>query len=76
MKKRIITIIAIVVFCCSFLSPNFCVISNAATTGEGANILATDTIVYKFRIYNGKQQYRRWNATKGVWVDPHWITIP
>lgn len=76
MKKKIITVIAIVALCCGFVSPNFCVISNAATPEEGANILTTDTIVYKFRMNNGKQQYRRWNATKGVWVDPYWITIP
>lgn len=32
-----------------------------------------DVIVIKSRIYNGKQQYRRWNQTKGCWVDPYWI---
>ena len=35
-----------------------------------------DVIVYKFRIYNGKQQYRRWNETRGYWVDPYWIDVP
>ncbi len=34
-----------------------------------------DEIVMKFRTYNGKRQYRRWNATKGVWVDPYWIDL-
>lgn len=32
-----------------------------------------DTIVVKTRVYNGKLQIRRWNETKGCWVDPAWI---
>lgn len=32
-----------------------------------------DVIVVKKRMNNGKLQYRRWNETKGVWVDPYWI---
>lgn len=33
-----------------------------------------DVIVTKFRVINGVVQYRRWNETKGVWVDDDWIT--
>lgn len=36
-------------------------------------IQRTDVIVTKFRLYNGLVQYRRWNETKGCWVDPDWI---
>lgn len=25
---------------------------------------------------DGRVQYRRWNATRGYWVDPYWITLP
>lgn len=32
-----------------------------------------DVIVKKWRVYNGKRQYRRWNDTKKVWVDKAWI---
>lgn len=32
-----------------------------------------DVIVTKFRNYHGILQYRRWNETRGVWVDPEWI---
>lgn len=39
----------------------------------GDSIMMTDKIVYKTRKYNGRNQYRRWNATKKKWVDPHWI---
>ena len=35
-----------------------------------------DVIVNKYRIYNGKQQYRRWNETRGYWVDANWIDMP
>lgn len=35
-----------------------------------------DQIITKFRVYNDILQYRRWNATKGYWVDPDWIDVP
>ena len=34
-----------------------------------------DEIVTKFRAYNGKVQYRRWNQTRGYWVDKDWIDM-
>lgn len=34
-----------------------------------------DVIANKYRMYNGKLQKRRWNETRGYWVDPYWITI-
>lgn len=30
-------------------------------------------IVWKYRIKDGKLEKRRWNQTRGVWVDSHWI---
>jgi hypothetical protein len=38
-------------------------------------IMRADVIVKKYRINHGKQQYRRWNETRGKWVDPAWIDI-
>lgn len=33
-----------------------------------------DEIVWRFRVLsNGQRQKRRWNATRGYWVDPDWI---
>lgn len=32
-----------------------------------------DVIVNKYRKNNGQLQKRRWNETKGCWVDPQWI---
>lgn len=40
---------------------------------QGSVVLRADKIVIKWRIYNGKNQYRRFNATKNQWVDPYWI---
>ena len=34
-----------------------------------------DEIVTKFRINKDKLQYRRWNQTRGYWVDKHWINL-
>ena len=34
-----------------------------------------DVIVTKYRLYNGKLQYRRWNETWGYWVDPYWMDV-
>lgn len=34
-----------------------------------------DVIEYRFRTYNGVNQYRRWNATQNRWVDPDWINV-
>ncbi len=42
---------------------------------SSSSIQATDTIVTKFRVHNGKQQYRRWNQTRACWVDPDWIDL-
>lgn len=34
-----------------------------------------DVIIYIYRHYKGRLQYRRWNETRQVWVDPYWITL-
>lgn len=47
-----------------------------STNSEGSTISPrADVIVYKYRLLNGKQQYRRWNETRGYWVDPEWIDL-
>ncbi len=52
----------------------------ANVTGESrymTEIIADrgDVIVTKYKTINGKQYYRRWNQTQGVWVDPYWIPV-
>ena len=34
-----------------------------------------DTIIYGYRMWNGKMQRRRWNVTKQCWVDPKWSDV-
>lgn len=35
-----------------------------------------DQIYWRYRMLSdGTIQKRRWNATKGYWVDPHWINV-
>lgn len=35
-----------------------------------------DIIENKYRLTpDGRIQYRRWNSTKGYWVDPEWIYL-
>ena len=34
-----------------------------------------DVIETKYRVYYGRIQYRRWNATRNRWVDPEWIDM-
>ncbi|WNX83501.1 hypothetical protein RWV98_12905 [Agathobaculum sp. NTUH-O15-33] len=48
-------------------------LENLTTVNE--IILRADVIVYKTRIHEGRQQYRRWNETRGYWVDPEWIDL-
>lgn len=47
----------------------------ALSASEGISPTATDEIYWKYRVYNGVLQKRRWNATKQVWVDPYWINV-
>lgn len=34
-----------------------------------------DVIEIRYRVHLGKRQYRRWNSTRGKWVDKDWIDI-
>lgn len=45
------------------------------TVSQEKSAYSQDVIVKKYRIYNGKRQYRRWNETKQCWVDPKWIDV-
>lgn len=48
----------------------------AQTTASVTEITPrADVIIYKTRIYQGREQYRRWNETRGYWVDPDWIDL-
>lgn len=50
-------------------------ISVSATATDPGIEPQADVIVWKYRMYNGQMQKRRWNETKQFWVDPYWINI-
>lgn len=78
MKKRIV---AIMVACALTLGAS--TVAYAAEQPDQAQPTSVsigaqpyaDVIVPKYRIYQDKLQKRRWNETRGYWVDPYWITI-
>ncbi|MGN1141280.1 MAG: hypothetical protein ACI4TF_08760 [Oliverpabstia sp.] len=51
------------------------VVSENTSFSEGYSTYSSDVIVYKYRRLGNKLQYRRWNRTKEVWVDPDWIDV-
>lgn len=71
MKKLKIAVLTLVT-ALTILSP-FTVFAAPATEDFGT--YSQDEIEYIYREYNGVLQYRRWNATKGIWVDPYWINV-
>lgn len=34
-----------------------------------------DSIITYYKVIYGNTYYRRWNETKGYWVDPDWIPL-
>lgn len=63
------------------LTPSFSANANDRAVSSDVCVTAdtiqprSSVIVYKFRNNNGVRQYRRWNETKGCWVDPAWINL-
>lgn len=76
-KVVLFVITAIVVMSTLFIpasatadSPKGCV---SAVANNSDVMPYADSIVVRKRVYNGKTQFRRWNATRNCWVDPYWI---
>lgn len=45
-----------------------------AECNNEVSVNTSDIIEYKYRVNaEGKLQYRRWNATKGYWIDATWL---
>lgn len=79
MKKLLLIVFTVTVLSLS----DICVVRTEAadiciTENKNVNdgcIVYSDGIIYKYRIYNGRRQYRRWDKIKQRWVDPHWINM-
>lgn len=81
MKKKISALL-LAVCCAQFISVgSYAAEVKPVETAEtyaassGIEIMSTDVIVKKYRVYNGRLQYRRWNQTKNRWVDAGWIDM-
>ena len=77
-RKKISIILGIIIMNCICILPVSASEKVLASPGiEINNIIEprVDVIVTKYRVYKGVKQYRRWNETKGEWVDPYWIDI-
>lgn len=73
MKKKIMMFVFLAIL---ILSPVLSV--RAKITNDsvyGMSVQRADVIVKKYRVSNGVLQYRRWNETRGYWVDKKWITM-
>ena len=60
----------------SYAAECFPKITPISSSSESEIVPYADVIVRKYRTYNGVLQYRRWNETRGYWVDPDWIDVP
>lgn len=76
MRKLIITLL-IVLTLFSICLPVYAAEAEVAETSDSESVIEprADVIVVKYRTYNGVYQFRRWNETRGYWVDPYWMDL-
>lgn len=77
MKKKLICIFfTVTIFCLLNVSTLYAKeFDTFKTVQSEVYPTAADEIIYKTRVYNGRLQYRRWNATKSYWIDSDWIDM-
>lgn len=66
-----------VLFTALSIMPAFPSIVQTSVTVEAATIEPrADVIYWRFReLSDGTIQKRRWNETRGCWMDPYWINV-
>lgn len=77
-KKNIIIMLVITMFLAVFPVKRVYAedVSVATVKRQESNAMVrADRIVTKYRVYDGKLQYRRWNETRGYWVDSKWLSV-
>ena len=76
MRKLIITVL-IVLSLFSVCLPAYAAEAAAPETSEAETVIEprADVIILKYRLHNGVYQCRRWNETRGYWVDPYWMDM-
>lgn len=73
MKKKIIMLSLMIMFV--FMPVATVRAEDSTILTQNVIIPKADVIVTKYRDYHGVLQYRRWNETRGYWVDKEWITM-
>lgn len=78
MKKRILCTLGAALIMATSIPAAFAANVPPAPTSCGKSEIVpyADVIIYRYRIANGRKQYRRWNETRGYWVDPYWLDVP
>ena len=80
MKKRLLCALGAAAIMVTAVPTTFAADIPQAPTPQNSSectiMPCADVIVYKYRFESGKYQYRRWNETRGYWVDPYWIDVP
>lgn len=74
MKKALVVLATIFAVTVSPMQTVLVYESNDIVQDSGSNgMQRSDVIVKRIRVNKGVLQYRRWNETRGCWVDPDWI---
>lgn len=75
MKRKLLAIIlsVMMVLSLSTVAGATSIQSEGNSSENGVITPYADEIIYYYRVNNGVLQYRRWNATRGYWVDANWI---
>ena len=75
--RRLIVTLLIVLALFSICLPAYAAETGIPEISESESVIEprADVIVYKYRLHNGVYQFRRWNETRGYWVDPYWMDL-
>lgn len=79
MKRLFIVVMcALVILVCPHIDASAAEAAGYTAVSEyvgSDTVMRSDVIKYVYREYKGRLQYRRWNSTRGYWVDPDWIYV-
>lgn len=75
--RRLIVTLLITLTLFSVCLPVYAAETGVSETSNSESIIEprADVIVVKYRLHNGVYQFRRWNETRGYWVDPYWMDL-
>ena len=74
MKKKLLSIILVLSFLCPLETVTVLASEPPEPTPPSISTFA-QVIVTQYAYISGILCYRRWNQTKGTWVDPYWTQV-